>query len=127
MTGPFTTAPPRGRSRDVADSEQVSGRRVLAALGCGAFVIGAVLLEMLSGQGANSPITSRFESAVPLGWPAPLRVLWWLAVAAAAVAHRALLHPSRNLRNRVLATAVASPFVAFAVGIGVGADWATWH
>lgn len=110
-----------------ADAQTLSGRRLLAALACGTFVLGAVVLEVLSGQAANSFSTARFEDVVPLGWPAPLRVAWWLLVAAAAVAHRRLLHPSPSRGQQVLTAVVASPFVAFACGIAAGAGWSTWH
>ncbi|MGH9247217.1 MAG: hypothetical protein ACRD29_23460 [Acidimicrobiales bacterium] len=64
---------------------------------------------------------------VPLAWPQPLRVLWWLAVAAGAAAFR--WSPGRvGLRpSRVVTVLTVVPFVVFAVGIGAGADWATWH
>ena len=110
-----------------APDDPVSGRRLLAALGCAAFVLGAVLVEMVSGQAANTPSAARYEALVPLGWPAPLRVGWWLVVAAAAVNYRRLLHPSARRRERALRAGAALPFGTYDVGIAVGADWATWH
>lgn len=99
----------------------------MGALGCAAFVVAAVAAEILGGLGANSPVPAWADGLVPLSWPAPARVAWWLGVAGAAGGFRAFLarlgHPQRAW---VVALSVA-PFVAFAVGIAVGADWATWH
>ncbi len=54
------------------------------ALGCAAFVLFAVVLEVLSGQAANSKNPGWAYRLVPLAWPPPARVLWWLLVAVAA-------------------------------------------
>jgi Na+/proline symporter len=117
----------RQAPREPTQQDPVSAPRLLAALGCGAFVLAAVVVEVLSGQAANTPTTARHAAFVPLAWPAPLRVAWWLLVAGAAVAHRRLLQASSSRRERVLTTVVAVPFVCFAVGVALGADWATWH
>jgi hypothetical protein len=52
---------------------------------------------------------------------------WWLLVAGAAAGHRTLLQGTRGARPRVMAGLAASPFVVFAAGVAVGAEWATWH
>ncbi len=75
---------------------------------------------------ANSSLPS-WAHLDPLAWPPWARVLWWLGVALAAATFRAGLHKvgmgSRHLADLL----TVGPFVAFAVGIAWGADWATWH
>ena len=105
----------------------VTGRRLLASFCCAAFVLLAMAVEVLSGQAANSPGEAKFQPFAPLGWPAPVRVLWWLLVATAAAGHRVLLYGLHGARQRLSAALLAAPFVVFAVGIALGADWATWH
>jgi hypothetical protein len=54
-------------------------------------------------------------------------VLWWLVVAAAALGYRLSMH-RLGIRQRPLVVALSvAPFVAFAAGIALSADWATWH
>ncbi|MGH9137707.1 MAG: hypothetical protein ACRD0G_11755 [Acidimicrobiales bacterium] len=104
------------------------GAWVLAVgLGGLAFVLAAVALEVLSGQYANSAVPAWADDAVPLAWPAPLRVLWWLSVAAAAGGFRWSLHRIGLRPNPVVTVLTVGPFVVFAAGIAAGADWATWH
>lgn len=95
----------------------------MVGLGGLAFNAGAVILEVISGQYANSAVPG-WARWVPLAWPQPLRVLWWLAVAAGFrwSLQRIGLRPSR-----VVTVCTVVPFLAFAAGIGLGADWATWH
>lgn len=95
-------------------------------LGGAPFTIGAVILEAISGQYANSP-TPGWAHWVPLAWPQPLRVMWWLVVAAAASGFRWSLHHIGLRPNRVVTVCTVAPFLVFAAGIAVGADWATWH
>lgn len=90
------------------------------------FVATAIVLEVLAGEGAASS-TSGAPRFVPLAWPQPVRVAWWLAVAGSATAFRMSLRglglPAR--RNSDVAT--VAPFPVFAGGIAFGADWATSH
>jgi hypothetical protein len=90
------------------------------------FVVTAVVLEVTGGANANSPVPD-WAHLVPIGWPQWVRVVWWLAVAGAAYAFRLGLRrlgmPTRRLGDVV----AVAPFVAFATGIAMGADWATWH
>lgn len=90
-------------------------------------VLGAVALEMLSGRAANSPEDAALQPFVPLGWPQPARVLWWLTVAVAAADHRLLLDTGSGLRRQLIAIAAAAPFTVFATGIAFGTSWSTWH
>ncbi|GAC1610150.1 MAG: hypothetical protein NVS3B26_15380 [Mycobacteriales bacterium] len=94
---------------------------------CAALVLLAVGLEFASGQAANSPEDARYANFVPLGWPQPVRVLWWLLIAGAAASHRLLLDTRLGVRRRVLAALAATPFALFALGIAFGASWSTWH
>lgn len=90
------------------------------------FTIAAVVLESISGQYANSP-TPGWAHWVPLAWPQPLRVVWWLVVAVAASGFRWSLHHLGLRPNRVVTVCIVAPFLVFAAGVGAGADWATWH
>lgn len=104
--------------------EEVLPLWALAAFG---FVLAAVLLEMLTGAAANSPVPAWADGLVPLSWPPWARVLWWLAVAGAALAYR-LAERRAGIRRRLLTVALTPlPFAVFAVGIALGAQWATWH
>lgn len=71
----------------------------VAALLCAGFVAAAVLLEVIGGQNANSPDPSWAERVVPLGWPQPVRVLWWLLIAAADEADPARVAGPDDVRN----------------------------
>lgn len=90
------------------------------------FTIAAVVLEAISGQYANSS-TPAWAHWVPLAWPQPLRVAWWLVVAAATAGFRWSLRHVGIRANRVVTACIVAPFLVFAAGVGVGADWATWH
>ncbi|MDP9419159.1 MAG: hypothetical protein M3P53_03265 [Actinomycetota bacterium] len=105
-----------------------SARRVLpGAIGCAALVLIAVTLEVLGGSAANSPVPAWAEDLLPISWPQAARVLWWLVVAAAALGYRLSMH-RLGIRQRPLVVALSvAPFVAFAAGIALSADWATWH
>jgi hypothetical protein len=97
-------------------------------IGFGGIVLtlGAVILEVISGQYANSAVPG-WARWVPLAWPQPLRVAWWLAVAAGAAGFRWSLQRLGLRPSRVVTVCTVVPFLAFAAGIGTGADWATWH
>jgi len=99
---------------------------LLIGLGGLAFTAGAVILEVISGQYANSAVPG-WARWVPLAWPQPLRVAWWLAVAAGAGGFRWSLHRLGLRPSRVVTVFAVVPFLVFAAGIGVGADWAPWH
>lgn len=99
---------------------------VAVGLGGAPFTVGAVILEAISGQYANSP-TPDWAHWVPLAWPQPLRVVWWLVVAVTASAFRWSLHHVGLRPNPVVTVCIVAPFLVFAAGVGVGADWATWH
>lgn len=91
------------------------------------FVVVAVVLEAIAGSWANSQGAAWPAVIAPLTWPQPLRVLWWLMVAGAAVCFRVCLH-RLGFRQRALVVAMSvAPFVAFAAGVAAGAGWATWH
>ncbi len=67
--------PPQGR-RDR------SGLVGVVLIGSLLFAVTAIVLEVLAGEGAASS-TSAAPWFVPLTWPPPVRVVWWLAVAEA--------------------------------------------
>lgn len=99
---------------------------LLALLAAPVLVVSAVILEIVGGTTANSPLPG-WAHFVPLSWPAWGRVLWWLAVAVAALSFRLALRRV-GLRTRLLVDVLTvAPFLAFAVGIVIGADWSTWH
>lgn len=107
--------------------ESEARRAVLAAAGCAVFVFAAVAVEVLAGTAANSPAPRWADGLVPLAWPPVARVVWWLVVAAAALAYRLALARIGLRPNSVVTGLLVAPFVAFALGIAVGAEWATWH
>ena len=115
-----TDAPTRDRSPDG------SGWVLLVGLVGLVFTMGAVALEVVSSSYANSAVPGWAEW-VPLAWPQPLRVVWWLAVAATAAGFRWSLGRVGMPTSRVVTVLTVGPFVVLAVGIGAGADWATWH
>jgi len=111
----------------VEERERTTTRLAWTAVGCFVFVAVAVVAEAVAGSWANSPAPLWAEDIVPLAWPRPLRVTWWLTVAAAAGGFRMSLH-RLGFRPRPSVTALTvAPFVVFAAGVAVGADWATWH
>lgn len=91
-----------------------------------AFVALAIVLEVLGGSSANSSVPD-WAHVVPIAWPSGLRVVWWVAVAAAAGVFRLGLHRLGLKQHPVVVAASVLPFLAFAAGIAAGADWATWH
>lgn len=90
------------------------------------FVVVAVVLEVLGGSFANSPVPE-WAHVVPITWPSGLRVVWWVAVAAAAGTFRLALHRLGMRQRPVVVAASVIPFLVFAGGIAAGAHWATWH
>lgn len=105
----------------------VRGQPLLGALLAGAFVLFAVALEVVSGLNANSPVPAWADQVAPLAWPRPARVAWWLVVAAAMGAFRVLVGRAGIPQRRLVVVVSVAPFVLFAAGVAVGADWATWH
>lgn len=99
----------------------------MAALVASVVTVGsAVALEVLGGSFANSPVGSGSE-LVPLTWPQPARVAWWLLVAGAAGLARLSLHRIGIRQRPVVVVASVIPFIVFAGGVAAGAEWATWH
>ncbi len=107
-------------------SPRGSGWVLVAGLGGLVFTMGAVILEVVSSSYANSSVPG-WAHWVPLAWPQPLRVARWLAVATGAAGFRWSLGQVGLRPSRVVTALTVGPFVVFAAGIGVGADWATWH
>lgn len=70
---------------------------------------------------------SAWAFTVPIAWPAPARVIWWLAVAGAAGLFRLGLHRLGFGQRLLIVVASIGPFVAFAIGIATGSSWSTWH
>ncbi len=123
---PTKAAADHGHDGDVGHDERAPKKALLVGVGGLAFTFGAIALEVIASRYANSQVPG-WAKWVPLAWPAPLRVLWWLAVATAAGAFRWSL-PHLGLRPTRVGTALTvGPFVALAVGVAIGADWATWH
>jgi hypothetical protein len=107
--------------------ERATVRAGIGALGSAAFVVMAIAAEVAGGEYANSSVPASAEHVFPISWPQPVRVLWWLAVAGAALGYRVILHRV-GIRQRVWVVAAwVLPFVVFALGVAIGADWATWH
>lgn len=89
-------------------------------------VLGAVVLEVIAGIGANSP-SPAWAWVFPLAWPQAARVVWWCAVAVAAGAFRLALIRLGIHQHPVIVVASILPFLVFAAGIATGASWSTWH
>ncbi len=109
------------------EREQASVRAGLGALGCAVFVLGAIAAEVIGGEYANSAAPAWAERAFPITWPQPARVVWWLAVGAAALGYRVILHRTGIRQRARVVVASVLPFVVFAGGVAAGAGWATWH
>jgi hypothetical protein len=112
-------------SQPVSEPNRARGGAVVL-VGSAAVVLGAVSLEVLAGQAANSPV-SRWAALVPLTWPQPARVAWWLGIAGAAAGYRWSLRQVGLPARAVADVITVAPFVAFAAGIALGASWSTWH
>jgi hypothetical protein len=120
----------RVRSRvhhDVSDGADGTGDGVLIrGLAALLFVAVAVVLELMASLWANSTVPAWAELA-PIAWPPVARVAWWTAVALAALTYRRSLARAGLPQHRTVTVLTVAPFLVFAVGIAVGADWATWH
>lgn len=99
---------------------------LLAVTASIAFVLIAVLLELVGGTFANSPVPD-WAHVVPLAWPTAVRLLWWIGVAGAAGLFRLGLHRLGRRQPPAVVIASVAPFAAFASGTAAGTDWATWH
>lgn len=108
-------------------AERLQGRPLAGALLAAGFVVAAVSLEVMSSLAANSPVPAWADQVVPLAWPQPARVAWWLTVAGAMYAFRFLLGRAGMPQRRLIVVLSVAPFVIFAAGVAGGADWATWH
>lgn len=124
---PAATRDERDPSARAYDEAVPGLGRVFGSIVCVVVVLLAVALEVVAGQAANSPEAAHYARLIPLGWPQPVRALWWALIAAVAAAHRLLLDERRGLRRHLLAALAASPFVVFAGGIASGASWSTWN
>lgn len=102
-------------------------RLVLVAVGCAALVVWALVAEIIAGANANSRVPAWADNVFSLAWPQPLRVLWWLAVAGAALGYRVALHRLGFRQRGFIVVVSVLPFVVFAAGVAAGTDWATWH
>lgn len=102
------------------------GWSVFVAAASIAFVVLAVVLEVVGGSHASSPVPD-WAGVVPIAWPGWLRVAWWTAVATAAGSFRIALHRLGHRQRPAVVVASIAPFLLFAGGIATGAEWATWH
>ena len=80
------------------------------------FAATAIVLEVLAGEGAGSSILGA-SWHVPLTWPQPVRVAWWLAVAGSAAAFRVSLRRLGLPARRIADVVTVAPFLLFAGGI----------
>lgn len=124
MSSPVPETAAAGISAGTTPAQSV--RWFAVALASLVLVAGAVLLEIVGGLHANSTVPDWAE-LVPIAWPAPVRVLWWTSVAVAAGLFRLALHRLGFRQRPVVVVVSIMPFVAFAVGITLGASWSTWH
>lgn len=109
------------------DIDPSTPRALVVAVVSAAMVLVAVVLEVVAGSAANSPAPSWSTRFVPLTWSQPLRVVWWLAVAAAALAFRLSLRRLGVRQRPWIVVLSVGPFVVLAAGVALGAEWATWH
>jgi hypothetical protein len=101
-------------------------RWLLVAATSAVVVLGAVVLEVVAGSGANSPAPA-WAWAFPLAGPQAARVAWRSAVAVAAGAFRLALVRLGIRQHPVIVVASVLPFLIFAARIATGASWSTWH
>lgn len=106
--------------------EKAAGRVLLVGLASLGFVAVAVAAELAASLWANSEVPGWSEWA-PIAWPQAARATWWTLVALAAWTYRRSLARVGLSRRPVVTALTVTPFVVFAVGTAVGAEWATWH
>lgn len=131
-TGPDPTAHPDPGPADAGDPTRPHGGGDTApvpwwVVTSGLFVLAAIAAEVVASAFANSQAPGWALYVVPLAWPAAARVVWWLVVAAAAAVYHVGLARAGHPRRPVLAVLTVGLFVAFAVSIAFGGQWATWH
>lgn len=110
-----------------AEREDATTRWALIAVASVVFIVAAVVLEVVTGSAANSPVPQWAERVAPIAWPQPARVVWWLGVAGAALSFRVALQRLGFRQRKLVVLLSVGPFVVFAAGVVIGADWATWH
>lgn len=93
----------------------------------GVFALVAIALEIWGNWGTGADPRPPMSWLVPSGWPMAIRVAWWLLAAAGTVVANRGLAVATGRSRRVATAVTALPFIAFAVGIAVGAEWTTWH
>lgn len=111
-----------------ASDHELPLRRAWPAYLCMLFVMIAVVAEFIGGRGGPALSTHHGRSISPSTWPDAARVIWWLLVASAAGAYRALADWVERRRPRLwLAALTGLPFFAFAVGIATNSSWASFR
>lgn len=122
MTTDADPVPPVGTSKEGGSAFFPIWGGVAAA-----FVLLAIVLEVIGGTAANSVVPEWAYKVAPLAWPQPVRVVWWVLVAVAAALYR-LAERRAGIRRSIITLVVSvAPFLIFAGGIAFGAGWATWH
>ncbi len=90
-----------------------------------AFVaFGAELAASLFGRAGEA---GPFSWLAPVGWPNPVRFVWWAAAAAGIVALHVGRRRSGERPSALMTAATASLFLVFGIGVLFSAEWATWH
>ena len=118
---------PLGQPVDVDELvPEHAGRWLLVAVGCLTFVVAAIAVEVLASRYAGAAVPG-WAGLVPLAWPQPARVGWWLVVATAAGGFRYGIHRLGFPQRRLVVVLTVGPFLWFAFGVASGADWSTWH
>lgn len=97
------------------------------ALMGGAFALLAIGLEVWSSWGTGARVDPPMSWLVATGWPTPVRVVWWAAATGGVLLANRGLARATGTRRRAMTVLAVAPFLAFTVGIAVGAEWATWH
>lgn len=123
MTAPGQRQEPATASGSVVGEEPLP-RWALVGAGLALLVLA---LEFLGSFLGDAPASDYPGWLVPIAWPTPVRVLWWLMGSAGAFATSRGLDHVTGRRRLLRGLLVASPFVIFAIGIATGAEWATWH
>lgn len=98
-----------------------------SALLGGSVALLAVVLELWGSWSTGASTSAPASWFVAPGWPTPVRVVWWaIATVGVFAANRGLAHTTGSSR-RVATAAAVVPFMAFTIGIALGAEWSTWH
>ena len=91
------------------------------------FVVAAVILELAAGSWSNSQVPGWADGLVPLTWPQPARFIWWTGVALAVLTFRVGLAKVGLPTRRWITALLVVPFIVFALGLALGAEWSTFH